>query len=222
MSGTTLCNTCQEHFRFSRTDLVENIRQFKREALESAVHNDHSNAEVERLQHDLERYEKAISHQPEGAMPCPWHLDQPAQDSVPTAQVLTVWDRDKHSRRWIQLRESVGSTGCQLCDCLVNMIQHVHRDSVPDSACLTSTWFLTKGSLLPSMLRFDIFSDALHQTPPTMLVFHPDVAACRNCKSILFSMSKLPYECLADQNAKGQWISYPTIRQDTLQVTKAA
>ena len=159
MNTSKICTSCWEHFDFTRSDLVAGIRKLKRQAVEDAIRDDYSDADIQILQNDLQRYEDAAALDDGEGVPCPWNSSRPVQIAFPTRLMLPVWNLDGRSRSIAQVRESLNATDCQVCESLISMIQYVYGNEVPDSVRLTSVWIFKKGGTLPSMLQFRVYSD---------------------------------------------------------------
>lgn len=186
MDKTTICSFCQDHFSFARPDLVEGVRKLKQNAVGDAINRNYSDADIQNLRNELQKYESAIIPQPGTNVPYPWCPDQSVQVSLPTRRMLGVWNHGEHLNSWAQLCESANSAGCPLCGSLISMIRHVLGSDVPDTTCVTSYWVLKHGTMLPSMLQFRIFSDEACSTLSMIIFFYCSLPDFANCKTPAF------------------------------------
>jgi hypothetical protein len=97
-----------------RLDLVEGIKNLKRQALEDAIGDDYSDVDIQKLRDNLQIYERATASKQGNGVPCQWSPNKPVEIILPTRSMLPVWNLDRRSRPLRELCEYLTSTGCQL------------------------------------------------------------------------------------------------------------
>ncbi|CAH0039892.1 unnamed protein product [Clonostachys rhizophaga] len=156
MGNSNMCDSCLEHFTFARPDVIEVIKELKKESVELAVEAGYGDDDLKSLQKDLQDYETDTASLPAGSYaPYPWASGL----NVPELQMYPqIWD-DEHSRSLAQLRESVKSSGCHLCRSLCKMIEYAARNDVPESAKITTALSCDSAGTESLRLQFAVHID---------------------------------------------------------------
>ncbi|VUC20412.1 unnamed protein product [Clonostachys rosea] len=135
MGNSDICSSCLEHFTFARPDVIEVIKELKKDSIRQAVEAGYSDDDLKSLQKDLQNYEAETNSLPAGShAPYPWASSL----RVPSVWMYPQTWNSEHPRSLGQLRESVKTSGCHLCRCLCKMIEYATGGDAPESANITT------------------------------------------------------------------------------------
>ncbi|CAG9986618.1 unnamed protein product [Clonostachys byssicola] len=160
MGNSKICRSCLEHFTFARPDVIEVIKDLKKESVQLAVEAGYGDDDLKSLQEDVKDYEADTTSLPAGSYaPYPWASGL----SVPQLWMYPQIWIDEHSRFLGQLRESVKSSGCHICRSLCKLIAYAAGDDVSDSAKITTSLCCDSAGKEPLRLQFAVQTDQSSQ-----------------------------------------------------------
>lgn len=156
----SLCSACAEHFRFSRPDIVERVKDVKRQSIEHAVRSPHefSESQIDILRRDLEWYERQVpAATVTGAQDCvlfplPWAARVLPSLMKKVFLPVEVWKKG-HERTYGQIQSS---PDCQMCVTILSAIQYLARNNnieIDSDAQIKSRWMLIRGTCRPSYME---------------------------------------------------------------------